>query len=245
MKAIRNSLLVAAVLATAVVCASQTTSDSPKIIEIITEQGSLPGGSGLEALLRNLKAQQNSGELRWIGTTVIAGDLNHTVAIFEHTNYASLQQSNQAVHAAWESLPAGQRPTLQSRVYNFSPEQSYNDGHVPWSQARAFKLASVQLNVGGYDEYVEQQRVASEYLAKARIQNEEWLGYDQQYGPQYPAYMFVTPLRSLSDLGITEAHGPILPEWVDRARSVVLLKSVSTNSISLILVRAELSSAPK
>ena len=103
----------------------------------------------------------------------------------------------------------------------------------------------MQLNAGGYDEYVEQQHIASEYLTKARIQNEEWLGYDQHYGPQSPAYVFVTPLRSLSDLDITEAHGPVLPEWVDRERDIVLLKAVASSSGSLIVVRPELSRAPK
>jgi hypothetical protein len=244
-KVIRIGLLLATVLAIAVASVSQTRSDTPRIIEIITEQGPSSGGSGLEALLLKLKTQQGSGDLRWIGATVIAGDLNHTVAIFEHNNYASVQQSNEAVHAAWENVPAGQRPTLQSRVYEFTPEQTYNDGHVRWSEARAFVLFSVQLNAGGYDEYVEQQHIASEYLTKAKIQNEEWLGYDQHYGPEAPAYVYVTPLRSLSDLDITEAHGPVLPEWVDRGRDIVLLKAVASSSGSLIVVRPELSRAPK
>jgi hypothetical protein len=241
-KAICNGLLLATVLAIAVASVSQTQSDTPRIIEIITEQGPSSGGAGLEALLLKLKTQRTS-DLRWIGATVIAGDLNHTVAIFKHTNYASVQQSNQAVHTAWESLPTGQRPTLQSCVYEFTPEQAYNDGHVLWSEARAFVLLSVLLNGGGYGEYVEQQHVASEYLTKAKIQNEEWLGYSLHYGPNHPAYVFVTPLRSLSDLDITEAHGPILPDWVDRGRDLVLQKAVAASSISIVLVRPELSSA--
>src|ERR1700736_5293195 len=108
-KSICNGLLLATVLVIADASVSQPKADTPRIIEIITEQGPSSGGAGLEALLLKLKTQR-TGDLRWIGATVIAGDLNHTVAIFKHTNYASVQQSNQAVHTAWESLPTGQRP---------------------------------------------------------------------------------------------------------------------------------------
>lgn len=238
--------LMAAVSVGSAVCVSQTSqtrTDTPKIIEIVTEQTPSAAESGMKALLLKLKAQ-HSADLHWIGATVIAGDLNRTVAIFQHANYASVQQSSQAMHAAWESLAPAQRPVLQSHVYAFTPDQSYNDGHVSWADARAFVLLSVSLSTGGYDDYAEQQQVASEYLVKAKIQNEEWLGFSQHYGPEYPAYLFVTPLRSVSDLDITENHGPILPEWVDRGRDTVLLKSVKSNSVDLLLVDRQLSSAP-
>jgi hypothetical protein len=100
---------------------------------------------------------------------------------------------------------------LQSRVYEFTPEQAYNDSHVPWSEARVFVFLSVRLTKGGYDDCMEQRHVASEYLTKTKSQNEEWLGYSQHYGPDYPAYVFVAPLRSLSDLDITAAQKRMVP----------------------------------
>jgi hypothetical protein len=227
-------------LGVAATCVSQSKSDTPRIIEVITEEGVPAEGLGLKAVLLRMKSQPAS-DLHWIGAEVIAGDLNHAVAIFPHENYASLQQSRTAIHSAWESLPPSQRPKLVSRVYEFTPDQAYNDGHVRWSEAHAFGLLFVQLSAGEYDEYVYQQHLASEYLVKAQIHNEEWLGYDLHYGPESPAYLFVTPLRSIADLDISEPHGPILPELVDRARSQVLLKAVKNNSVSLIQVQPELS----
>jgi hypothetical protein len=245
MKAVRNALVLATVFVSVTVCVSQTKSDTPKIIEVITEQGPAPAGSGLEALLLKLKTQQNAGDLRWIGGTVIAGDLNRTVAIFKHPNYASLEQSNQAVHTAWESLPAAQRPALQSQVYEFTPEQTYNDGHVPWSEARAFVLYSVLLNAGGYDDYAEHQHIAAEYVAKAKIENEEWLGFSQHFGSHDPAYILVTPMRSISDLDIVVDHSNVLPGWVDRLRATVLQKAIMSSSTTLVVVRPELGSAAR
>ena len=248
MKSIRSGCLRAVVFFLFLLAATamgQTKSDTPKIIEIVTEAIASQGTGGLESVLIKLKSQSNHGDLRWLGGTFVTGDANRAIAIFEHSNYASLQQSHQALHTAWESLPGGQRPVLQVSVYDFTPEQTYNDGHVPWWEARAFGLYSVHLNTGGYDDYVEQQHIAVEYLLKAKIKNEEWLGYTQHYGPQSPGYIYVTPLRSTSDLDITEDRPQIFPAWVDRGRDAVLLKAVASSSIDLVLVRPELSKGLK
>ncbi len=245
MKLICSASWCAVVLGLAAAAMGQTKSDAPKIIEVVTEASAPQGTGGLAAILARLKAQPNRGDLRWVGGVFVTGDLNRAIAIFEHSDYASLNQSSQALHAAWESLPAGQRPVLQSNIYDFTPEQTYNDGHVPWWQARAFGLYTERLNWGAYDEYVEHTHLAADYLAKAKIHNEEWLGYSQHYGPQSPTYLYVTPLRSTSDLDLTEERGQIFPVGWIAGRVAMLLKAVASSSTDLIIVRPDLSNGLK
>jgi hypothetical protein len=246
MKILKPCLLTIAVLTWAAVAFAQVKevrSDTPKIIEVITEEDPSATDSGLEAILQLVKTHSNG--LRWIAATITAGeDLNHTVAIFEHDDYASLQKSSEAIHAAWMGLPAmSRRPKLQSRVFQFASKQSYNDGLVLWKDAHAFTMYTVRLRTGATDEYSDQQRIAAEYLTKAKIPDEEWLGFAARYSPEVPAYLFLTPLRALDDLDKSVLHGDVLPEEVDRARGVALLKAVQSSSLSLLLIRPDLSSA--
>src|SRR5579863_4115245 len=86
--------------------------DTPSIIEVVTEDAASKAGDGLADLLRGLKHLREADGLRWIGATVVVGDLNRTVAIFEQDNYAALPAVEAALHAAWQALPEGQRPSL-------------------------------------------------------------------------------------------------------------------------------------
>ena len=130
----------------------------------------------------------------------------------------------------------------RQRVYEFTPDQSYNDGYVKWAEAQAFVLTFHDLTAGGYDEYVEQQHIASEYLKKAQIPDEEWLGFSQHCGAGAPiSYVYVTPLRSLAMIDSAIPHDNPLPPEVDRARDAVLLKSVASMSITLVTLRPDLS----
>ena len=192
-------------------------------------------------MLRQLKTQSDAKGLRWIGATVVAGELNHSVGIFAYADFASLARGADAMHSAWKILPEAARPQLKSHVYQLTPEQSYNDGHVLWKEAGAFVLYFTELASGAYDDYAEQQKIAASYLAKAHVQDEEWVGFSMRFGHGAPGYVFVTPLRSVAELDSIASHGDVLPPEVDKARSAVLLRAIKSDAFLLVRVRAEIS----
>lgn len=212
--------------------------DNPKILMVVTEVES-PGR--LAPLLLRLKLAPSLG-VQWTAGNIITGNRGQA-ALFELPNYAAAERLDRRLRSDWLALPAQQRPALQCRIYEYAPQQSYNNGHVPWREARAFSLYLVELNAGGTDDYREQQRLAAEYLAKAGVREEEWLGYALRFGTQTPANLFVTPMRGIEDLDLPpEQHGQVLPDEVDRERSKVLLRAIHAASLDIMVLRPDLSS---
>jgi hypothetical protein len=239
---VASRLLVSVLVCGPSATAAAQKTDTPKFIELLTDDDGAPDGTRLAGLLTALRANANARDLHWIAASTMTGTLNQTIAIFTYPNVSSVRQAHDVTQAVWQALPERARPRLHSRVFQQAPEQSFGDGLVPWSQATAFSLYSVSVSSGGYDEYGEQQQLAAQLLTKAHVTDEEWLGYTLRYGPDEPAFMFITPLRSIASLDSTVSHADVLPPPVDRARDVALRETVVGSSSTLIVVRPELSS---
>jgi hypothetical protein len=221
----------------------QRQTDTPKIIETLTEDNEAAGdGSRMVAFLTALRGASETRELHWIAAAPLTGTLNQTMALFEYSDLASVKRANDVRQLVWKNLPAASRPRLHSRIWQLSPDQSFGDGLVPWSAAAALTLLVVNTSVGGFDEYAEQQQLAAQLLAKAHVTNEEWLGYSLRFGPDHPAFMFITPFRSVAAIDSAVFHGEVLPPPVDRARSAVLRESVTGSAWTLMAIRPELGS---
>lgn len=216
--------------------------DTPKIIEFLTDDDTAPDGMRLAGLLTALRVSADARDLHWIAASTQSGSLNQTIAIFMYTDMSSVQRAHDVTQAVRQALPERTRPRLHSRIFQRAPDQSFGDGLVPWSKATTFSLYSVSVAPGGDDVYGEQQQLAAQLLTKAHVTDEEWLGYTLRYGPDEPTFLFITPLRSIASLDSTVSHADVLPPPVDRARSAALRESVLGSSSTLVVVRPELSS---
>jgi len=238
----RVVLFVVACLWIPFAAAQQSASRNPKVIEVITEGSGSPSKGGLRSLLNGL-AQHSKEDAHWIATKMIAGELAQSMMIVFHDNYQDISKTNRVIRAEWERLPASSRPNLQSRVFEVREDVSYNSSHIPWGRATAYSLSLVKLRRGGTDEYTEQQKLAAQLLTAAHVQEEEWIGYQAQFGEGVPAFLFVTPMRSVADLDIdlSGVHGNLFTPEQDRKRSEVLREAVVGNTAYLVEVEPALS----
>jgi hypothetical protein len=223
----------------------QGATDTPRLIEILTDADSGVDRSRLAALLTALRTDASARELHWIAGSTLSGTVDQVMAIFEYPDFASLERGHEVRQAVWHRLPAAVRPRLESQIWQLSPDQTFGDGLVPWSSARAMTILAVSVSNGGYDEYAEQQQLAAQLLAKAHVTDEEWLGYSLRFGPGAPAFIFVAPLRSIAALDSAASHGDVLPPVVDRARDAALRESVLSSSTTLLTLRPELGSSTR
>jgi hypothetical protein len=222
-----------------------TTSDTPKLIEVITVADASADASRFEQFLTALRTAPAASGLRWIGTTALTGMIGQPLAIFEYSDLESLRRATEVRALAMQAMPAEARPRLRSRVYELAPAQTFNDGLVPWGAAHAWVLYTVHLTAGGTDDYEVQQHIAAGYLRRAHVTDEEWIGFHMRYGSDLPGYVFVTPLRSVADLDAAVSHSDVLPPDVDRKRDIILREAIVNSDITLLVTRPELSSGAR
>jgi hypothetical protein len=225
------------------VAPGQSKTDTPKVIEMITDDDSSGDGSRIGALLTAMRAAGPTRELHWIAATPLSGRLNQTIALFEYNDLASVQRGHDIRQAIWHGLPAASRPRLRSQIWQLAPDQSFGDGLTPWSAAKALTLYYVNTSSGGYDEYAEQQQLAAQLLTKANVKDEEWLGYSLRFGTDFPAFVFIDPIKSIASLDSAPSHADVLPPPVDRNRDAVLRESIVGSTMTVVVIRPELGSA--
>ena len=100
---------------------------------------------------------------------------------------------------------------------------------------------------GTTDAYVAEQRLAADLLRKAQIKDEEFVAYAREFGGDTPAFMFLTPMRSLADLDIDlrAAHDNLFTPEQDQHRAAGLREAVRSNESMLLVVDRAASNLPK
>jgi hypothetical protein len=193
----------------------------PKLMAMFVHDGGARAAAVRTAL-------RDSG-LSWIGCRTVAGQTDRAVtfAFFrDHAQIASLKPVLNAI------------PNVRSFIFAFSSAMSYNAERIPFSEAKAFGVSLWYVRRGTTDAYVAEQKLAADLLRKAAIKDEEFVAYSLEFGGEVPAFLFLTPMRSLGDLDVdlSAAHENLFTEEQDRHRAAVLERAVRSNESMLLVV---------
>lgn len=213
----------------------------PSIIEITTVDGAAQDS---EAFLFALRRSDDSSDPsdKWVVGKPISGELDRYLLISFHPNFADLQQWHARLQSA-EGKVSGKAPKLQSSTYKYNPSVSYNPRRVGMGDAGAMSLLYFYLRRGGTDGFVAEQRLAKQLLERAKVSKETFLGYGLSFGAKAPAYVFIAPLKDLSDLDVdlSHLHDTLFTPAQDEHRGSTLRQSVEGGAVDLMVVREDLS----
>jgi hypothetical protein len=239
-----NVLMAGAVFSLATAGFSQTAPPVyPKLILVVTDVSAQPERQGMVQTLSRLKRDVPS--LNWIGGTVSVGNTGRPMAMFPVDRYADAATVLQQVNAAVKAVAKEMRPELQSALYELDREASFDGSRIPWREATALGFSNVLLRRGATETYREQQVLAAQLLTEANITDEVWIGYQVRFGAQAPAYLFVSPMRSVADLDVDMSGRPRLftPDQL-RARRDALQLSVISDTQWILDIDSALSKWP-
>jgi hypothetical protein len=214
----------------------------PKMLLVVTEETTSGSRGNLDESLARLKRDAQRAP-RWLSGHVILGDANRSLTIFPLERYGDASALLLAL------MPqTGRRvatSVFRAELYELDADASFDGRSVSWRDATAFALSEVLLRRGATGAYRDQQVLAARLLRGAGVSDETWVGYERRFGGQAPAYLFVTPLRSLGDLDIDMSGRPALftPEQL-RGRAEALRTSVISDSQLILAIDRDRSHWP-
>jgi hypothetical protein len=203
----------------------------PKFVAMIVHE------SDRETDVALRKALHRSG-FRWIACRTVAGDMHRSVLFVPLANHAALDAMTRGINDF---------SSVRTLLFALSESLSYNTSHIPLSRATAYSVSLAYVRRGTTDGYVAEQKLAADLLRRSAVQDEEFIAYTLEFGGEPPAFLFLTPLRSLADLDIdlSGQHENLFTPEQDRHRADVLKDSVRLNESMLLVVDPAASNPPR
>ena len=205
------------------IATSMAAEEPPKLIAVLTHDAAK--GAAVRTALRG-------AGIHWLSCRTIGGDMDKLVTIAFVRDHAQL--------ATLKPVPG-----VRSAIYRYSRTMSYNVERLGLSKASAIGASIQYVRRGTTDAYVAEQTLAADLLRKAQVKEEEFIAYALEFGGETPAFLFLTPMRSLADIDIdlSAAHENLFTPEQDQHRAAVLKESVRVNESMLLAVDRDASNS--
>ncbi len=226
-----------------------------KYIWVQTEQYQAGREAAYMKMGQVFKQAMSSTEFTWLASMPIAGNGNEVTYVTFHENYASVEKMLAAFmkmgpevyqkHAALMSEGAAAIGHSQSFIAELQPDLSFDMDKVPPAETTRWRVTTFVLRPGAGGELKEFLKEIAALHQKAGDGLPGFV-YRVVAGEPSPAFMIVTPLKTLGDLDVPTPMLDALftPEVVGRMYDTVK-KTVAAVSTGIYVIDPRLSLPPK
>ncbi|HEU5452864.1 MAG TPA: hypothetical protein VFU76_12800 [Terriglobales bacterium] len=195
--------------------------------------------------------------LHWMAASPLTGDARQMSIMIPHNTLGELDQTLQAMMKIEQAVlaknvnladqaaetEAGARFTLAK----FRPELSYKFERINPAFTTRWQQTILYLKPGTDTEFTDLMKHVLELENQAADPNAKWMLYEVMGGTSMPAYVIVTPLKTLADLDVEppESAKQVYNESVVRMLQTSIKSSVVNMESNVMLVRPDLSRPPE
>jgi hypothetical protein len=201
-------------------------------------------------------AARTSPDVRWLAARSITGDSNEVTYITFADSLAAIDRTLKAFddmqrdltvrNASFATEAAESERGSSAELAKYRDDISYNPEAIDGPQVTRWRVTTFRLKPGYASDFEELEKQVIELHRKAQ-DNAHWIAYQIIGGAEGPAFVMVTPLRSLADLDQedTPAAKEVFSPIVKHQLSSIVKEAVRSISTKFLAADPSLSRPPE
>lgn len=204
-----------------------------------------------------LAATDTAPGLHWMASSPLTGDGRQVSILIPHNTLGDVEQTLQSMMKIEQAVMAKnvnlteQAAETESGAHftlaKFRPELSYKVEQLDPAFTTRWEETIFYLKPGTDTEFTDLIKHVLELENKAADPNSKWLLYEVMGGMSMPAYVIVTPLKTLADLDVEppESSKQVYNDSVIRMLETNIKSCVTKMESNIMMVRPDLSRPPE